>query len=135
MEQPFVVPLSRQAVDVLRALRTLNGTNPLVFPSPENPRQRLSTNAILFLIYRAGGKGNHSAHGSRASFSSIMNGRQPLLRHVIDICLAHKPYGDIEAAYNRDGLVPLRRPIMQEWADLLLEGFPPAADLLRGPRH
>lgn len=133
--EPFVLPLSRQAAELLLELQKVTGEGSFVFPSVRNDTKPISENDILFLIYRAGGKGIHSGHGARAAFSSIMNKRHTRERHVIDLCLAHSPFEEVEEAYMRDGLVDRRREIMQEYADLLTAGLVPPADLLNGPRH
>ena len=113
----------------------MSGGHTWVFPNHRHAHKPISENDILFLIYRAGGKGRHSGHGARAAFASIMNRRHPKERHVIDLCLAHKAFEDIEAAYMRDDLMERRRELIQEYADILLAGFPPVSDLLLGPRH
>ena len=50
-------------------------------------------------------------------------------RAIIDLMLAHVPEG-VEAAYNRAAYMPRRRELAQAWADLLMEGLPPAVELL-----
>jgi hypothetical protein len=77
--------------------------------------------------------------GWRSTFSTVMNERAQALdrpgdRAIIDLMLAHIPDG-VEATYNRAAYLPRRIQIAQEWADLLLDGFAPAAELLEGPRR
>jgi integrase len=130
MRVEHLVPLSRQAVEVLAAMRRISGRNPFVFPNVRHPLKPLSENALGYLINRAGYHGRHVPHGFRAAYSTIMNERFMADRHVIDIMLAHAPPGDSEWDYNRAVYLPRRRVLAQEWADLLLDGFRPAGELV-----
>ncbi|KKW93854.1 tyrosine-type recombinase/integrase [Sphingobium chungbukense] len=130
-----VVPLPWQAVDLLREVRRLTGRGKLVFPGQRHAHRPLSENAIGYLYNRVGYHGRHVPHGWRASFSTIMNERHRPDRAIIDLMLAHVPSNKVEAAYNRARHMTRRRELGQEWADLLMEGLPPAAALLDGPRR
>ncbi len=135
-----VVPLAPQAVDVLRAIHCLTGRCELVFPGQRHAHIPLSENAIGYLYNRAGWHRRHVPHGWRAAFSTIMNERAKLAgiaddRAVIDLMLAHVPENKVESAYNRAEFMPRRREIACEWADLLLDGLPPAEELLTVARR
>lgn len=130
MKRDHVVPLSRQAVETMDALRTLTGRGELCFPGARHGHKPMSENAIGYLINRAGYHSRHVPHGWRAAFSSIMNDRRPADRHVIDRMLAHIGKDKVEGAYNRAQHLVLREKIAQEWADILLEGFPAPRELL-----
>lgn len=134
MRRQHQVPLSRQAVEVLEALRPLTGHG-LPFPNARHPRKPMSENAMGYLLNRAGFHSRHVPHGWRASFSTIMNERDPADRAVIDLMLAHENDNAIEGAYNRARHLPRRRELAQAWADLLLEPPRPAFGLLAGPRR
>lgn len=131
------VPLSRQAIEVINALRPLAGRGKLLLPSQRHHHKPLSENALGYLLNRIGYKGRHVPHGWRASFSTIMNERFRADREVIDLMLAHQPKGvsASEAAYNRSLHIERRAELAQIWADLLLKDFPPAAMLANGPRR
>jgi integrase len=129
------VPLSRQAVEVLQAAHTLTGRLDLVFPSVVDSRAPMSENALGYLMNRAGYAGRQTAHGWRATFSSVMNERNPADRDVIEAMLAHMPRDSVHAAYNRTLYAARRRDIAQEWANLLLHGARPAVELLDGRRR
>jgi integrase len=134
--RPFTVPLCTQAVDVLSAARMINGRFDLVFPNDIRPELApISNNAVLFNLYRLGYRSRHTAHGFRASLSTILNERDPKMRGVIDFMLGHVPPNTVEAAYNRALYLEERRKLHQEYADLLLEGFPSAVTLLDLPRR
>lgn len=135
-----VVPLSPQAVAVLRAIQPLTGRGELVFPGQRHAHIPLSENAIGYLYNRVGWHGRHVPHGWRAAFSTVMNERAKAAgnfgdREVIDLMLAHVPANKVESAYNRAQFMPRRREIAREWADLLTEGLLPAADLLELARR
>ena len=135
------VPLPRQAVEALRAVRQLTGRGPLPFPSGWDAHEPLSENAVGYLYNRIGYKGRHVPHGWRSSFSTIMNRRAAatlgetrllLDRLVIDLMLAHRPTGisSEEFRYNREAYPERRREIAQDWADMLIKDASPAAALI-----
>jgi integrase len=135
MKQEHLVPLSRQAVAVITAVRSLTGRGPLVFPNARHAHRPMSENAIGYLLNRAGYHSRHVPHGWRATFSTIMNERYQHDRQVIDLMLAHAPKDKTESAYNRAAHMPRRRELAQSWADLLLHHAPEAAALVHGPRR
>lgn len=128
------VPISRQALEVIEALKKLTSMSPYVFPNDRWFHRPMSENALGYLLKRAGFQGRHVPHGWRATFSTIMNERRPADTKAIDMMLAHVPKDNVEAAYNRAEHLELRKEIAQEWADLLLDGLPPAAALLSSRR-
>jgi integrase len=84
-----LVPLSPQAIEVIAAVRPLTGRGPFVFPNDRHAHKPMSENAIGYLLNRAGYYQKHVPHGWRSAFSSIMNERHPVDRHIIDLALAH----------------------------------------------
>ncbi len=139
----FIAPLSRQAVEVVEAMRTLTGHLPYVFPNDRHAHRPMTENAVRALIIRAAEgayRHKHCTHGYRSSFSSIMNewrrreGR-PDDREVINLMLAHVVEDKVEGAYNRAAYMERRVELAQIWADMLLADAPPAATLLEGKRN
>jgi len=137
-----LVPLPRQAVDVLNAIRPLTGRLQYIFPNARHTHRPMSENGVRALMIRvAGGKYHlrHCPHGWRTSFSTIMNewrrreGR-PDDREVIDLMLAHVALDKVEGAYNRAAHMERRRELAQIWADMLLGDMPDADELLEGKR-
>ena len=119
MRQPHNVPLSRQALDVLREVWPLSDHGELVFPSIRSNRRPLSENAFNSALRRMGySKEEVTAHGFRASASSILNDRgyDP---DVIEATLAHQDQDSVRRAYNHATYWNQRVVLMQEWADLL----------------
>nr|WP_321985213.1 integrase arm-type DNA-binding domain-containing protein [uncultured Lichenicoccus sp.] len=133
MKREHVVPLSRQAVEIIETVRALTGRAPLLFPNTRAVTKPQSENAIGYLLNRAGYKNQHVPHGWRAAFSTLMNEAHPADRAVIDLMLAHENKNAVEAAYNRATHLERRRVLAQAWADMVLAGAMPAADLLHGP--
>lgn len=130
-----LVPLSTQAVETLRALWKITGRGPLCFTNSRHSHRQMSENAIGYLLNRAGYHHRHVPHGWRATFSTVMNERNPLDHRMIDLMLAHVPKDKVEGAYNRAAHLQRRRELAQEWADILLDGMPPAAELAALPRR
>lgn len=131
----FWVPLPSQALDCIKALKKLSGLCPYVFPNARHAHKPMSENAIGYLLNRAGYQSQHVPHGWRATFSTIMNESFKEERAIIDLMLAHVPKDKVEAAYNRAEHIERRRDLAQRWADMLLDGFKPAASLAAGPRR
>jgi integrase len=118
MRTEHVVPLSRQALDVLEAVKPLAGSNGLVFPSPYYPSKSLSENTFNSALARMGYKGIATAHGFRALFSTVANesGWNP---DAVERQLAHMERNKIRAAYHRSTYLEDRKKMMQWWADYL----------------
>ena len=130
-----IVPLSRQAVEVLRVQRRLSDRLPVVFPSDRHLHRAISENTLRALLIRAGYYQRHVPHGFRAAFSTYMNDRPPEERQegdraVIDLMLAHVPKDKVEGAYNRAAYMSRRRELAQEWADLISERLSDPSELL-----
>jgi integrase len=114
-----VVPLSRQALDVLAQMWARAGEGArFVFCAPHRGDRPMSENAILYLIARIGYKGRMTGHGWRSVGSTWANerGYNP---DAIERQLAHVPDNKIRAVYNRAEYLPLRREMLQVWADWL----------------
>lgn len=135
MKREHVVPLAPEAVACLTTIHLLTGRGAFVFPNAWNPRRPMSENAMSQMLIRLGYGDRHVPHGWRATFATVMNERHPADRAVIDLMLAHVPKDVVERAYNRAMHVPRRRELAMLWAELLLEGAMPAAELLDGPRR
>lgn len=121
MRRPHEVPLSRQALELLESVWTLSDHGELVFPSIRSHRVPLSENAFNAALRRMGyTKEEMTAHGFRASASTILNARG-FNPDVIEAALGHQEENEVRRAYNRAKYWPERVRLMQEWADLLDE--------------
>ena len=120
MKTPHIIPLSRQAVEVFKALRLLAGDCSLVFPGAIDKNTPMSNNTLLFALYRLGYKGRMTGHGFRGLASTILNENDFDEEHV-DLQLAHMKRNKVSAAYNHAKYLKQRTAMMQWWADNLDE--------------
>jgi integrase len=113
------VPLSRQAIAVLRDIWPVAEMSDLIFPSTRSSRRPLSDNAFNAALRRMGyGQEEMTAHGFRSTASTILNehGFNP---DVIEAALGHQESNSIRRAYNRATYWRERVELMQKWADML----------------
>ena len=121
MRRPHDVPLSKQALAILRDIWPLSEGHELVLPSVRSPLKVLSDNAMNSALRRIGyTKEEVCAHGFRSSASTILNERG-YDRDVIEAALAHQDQDEVRATYNRARYWPQRVKLLQAWADLLDE--------------
>jgi integrase len=120
MKELHIVPLSTQAVGVLRELEKLTGGNRYIFPNQHNPTKFMSENTMLFALYRMGYHSRATGHGFRSTASTILNEHE-FRPDVIERQLAHSERNRVRAAYNYAQYLPERREMMQWWADYLDE--------------
>jgi integrase len=124
MKTEHLVPLSTQALAILEELRVLNGRFKFIFAG-RNPRKHVSTNTLLFALYRMGYHSRMTGHGFRSVASTALNeahgprGEKLFHADLIERQLAHMERNKIRGAYNRAEYLPERRAMMQWWADHL----------------
>lgn len=113
------VPLSKQAIGLLRQLRKLTpASQVLLFPNRRDPRRPMANRSLNAVMERLGYSGEGTPHGMRSAFSTHFNGLNANA-DVIELCLAHAPMGKTRAAYNRHLYKEERRKMLQDWADRL----------------
>lgn len=118
MKELHIVPLSTQAIAILRDLQTHTGTWQFLFPNKHNPRDCMSENTILYALYRMGYHSRATGHGFRSTASTILN-EHGFRADVIERQLAHGERNAVRAAYNHAQYLSERREMMQWWADFL----------------
>jgi integrase len=118
MRTPHIVPLSKQAVQVLTLLRELKGLSDLLFPGERDHEKPMSNNTILKALERMGYKGTMTGHGFRGIASTILH-EQGYRHDIIEQQLAHQERDEVSAAYNFATYLPERRKMMQAYADHL----------------
>jgi integrase len=118
MKNEHRIPLSRQAVQVLRTMQPLSGDRELVFPSPFYPGKSISEGTFNSALARMGYKGVATAHGFRTVFSTVAN-EADWKPDVIEAQLAHKETNEVRGAYNRASYMAERAKLMQWYADYL----------------
>lgn len=118
MRSPHIVPLSEQAVEVLRTLHQLTGGHRLLFPGQRDHDKPMSNNTILMALDRMGYKGRMTGHGFRGVASTLLH-EQGFNHEHIELQLAHSPRNKVSAAYNHALYLGQRKSMMQQWADYL----------------
>ena len=118
MGELHIVPLSAQAIDVLKELHPINGQREYLFPNRNKPMTFISENTLLYAIYRMGYHSRTTVHGFRATASTILNehGFKP---DVIERQLAHSERNKVRASYNHAQYLAERKEMMQWWDDYL----------------
>jgi integrase len=115
-----VVPLSRQAVAILRDLHPLTGHGRYVFPSPRTGERPMSDNGVLAALRRMGFPSDEmTGHGFRAMARTLLAERLNVDEAVIEAQLAHAVKDALGRAYNRTEFLEQRRRMLQAWADYL----------------
>jgi integrase len=119
-DTPHIVPLSQQAVAILRELQPLTGGGQLVFPGARSNKRPMSDNAVLAAMrYMDIGKEEMTGHGFRAVARTILDEVLGFRPDFIEHQLAHAVRDPLGRAYNRTAHLPERRKMMQKWADYL----------------
>jgi len=113
MRRQHLVPLARQAVEVLKNLRKITGNSEHLFPAPTKSGV-ISENTLIFALYRMGYHSRATVHGFRATASTALNEAQ-FNRDWIEMQLAHFD-GSVRGVYNAAEWLPGRRKMMSWWA-------------------
>ena len=118
MNTPHFVPLSAQAVEILRTLQLISGHSKLLFPGERNHDKAMSNNTILGALKRMGYQGRMTGHGFRGVASTLLHEMGFDHAHI-ELQLAHQERNEVSAAYNYATYLAPRRTMMQAWADYL----------------
>jgi integrase len=122
MRRPHSVPLSVQALAILDQLREISGDGSLLFPSVRTTKRPISDNTLNAALRRLGySKDEATAHGFRATASSLLNESGKWHPDAIERQLAHVEGNDVRRAYARGEHWDERVKMMQWWADHLDE--------------
>jgi integrase len=120
MKQPHLVPLSEQAVSILRELSQLTGDGKYVFPGVRSTRRPMSENTInAALRYMGFDNDTMTGHGFRAMARTVLDEELGFPVDHIEHQLAHAVKDANGRAYNRTTHLPARRKMMQAWGDYL----------------
>ncbi len=116
-----LVPLSTQAIGILKDMKNFSGEREFVFPGGHDPKKPMSEAAINAALKRMGydTKTEITGHGFRAMARTILHERLGIEPAVIEHQLAHKVPGPLGAAYDRTKFIDQRKKMMQQWADYL----------------
>lgn len=118
-DEPLIVPLPTQAVEILRDLYGLTGRSEFVFPGARSNKRPMSNVAMKAALDRMGFKGQMTVHGFRAMARTILAERLNYPENYIEQQLAHTVRDTNGRAYNRTQYLEQRREMLQSWADYL----------------
>ncbi len=119
--EKHLVPLSTQAVAILKELKALTGNGRYVFPSARSLTRPMSNEAINAALERMGYKGEMTGHGFRAMARTILDEVLHVRPEYIEHQLGHAVRDALGRAYNRTTHLDERKKMMQGWADYLDE--------------
>jgi len=118
MRTPHIVPLSKQAIQILQVLHGVTGHSKFLFPGERDHAKQISNNTILKALERMGYKGRMTGHGFRGLASTILHEKDFNHQHI-ELQLAHQERNQISASYNHAKYLTQRTKMMQWWADYL----------------
>lgn len=118
MKRPHYVPLSHQAIGILKSLHEITGKYEFLFYSPASKSKHISNGTILMALRRMGYATRMSGHGFRSLASTILN-EKGFTPDAIERQLAHEDDDKIRSAYNRAEYYDERKKMMQDYADIL----------------
>jgi len=119
MAEQHIVPLSNQALALLRELHSITGDSEYLFPSLRSSKRPISDNTVNAALRRLGYSADEmTGHGFRAMASTCLN-EQGWHPDLIELQLAHAERDKVRAAYNRAERLAERRKMMQAWSDYL----------------
>lgn len=122
MREEHIVPLSSQALSVLRELHTVTGTGTYLFPNRRRADSYITATTINRALERMGFLGKDtigfSGHGFRSTASTMLN-EAGFRSDIIERQLAHQERNQVRASYNRASYLAERRDMMQAWADMV----------------
>lgn len=114
-----IVPLSRQALQLLRDLHTQTGDGSLMFPGLRETSRPISDNTVAAALATIGYSSKvQTAHGFRTMASTRLN-EMGVNSDLIELQLAHVEGNSTRAAYNRSSRMAERKKMMQQWSDAL----------------
>jgi integrase len=119
MKVVHIVPLSSQAVQILKEIKTHTGLGRYVFPGIRSASRPMSENTVNAALRRLGyDKTEVCGHGFRSTASTILH-EEGWLHDAIERQLSHKDKDKISGAYNYAAYLPMRAEMMQWWANYL----------------
>ena len=118
MRIEHIVPLSKQALAVLEALKPISGKSEMLFPGQDGTKPISDVTLTKCLIILGYGNGVATSHGMRATASTILNERS-FNRDWIECQLAHKPKDKSRTSYNHAEYLSDRRKMLEWYGDFL----------------
>lgn len=122
MRTPHIVPLSRQAVAILKRIKEISGEGELVFPGDHNPYKPMCENTVNKALRLMGydTKNNICGHGFRAMACSALVESERWSRDAVERQMSHQERNSFRAAYiHKAEHLDARKAMMQWWSDYL----------------
>ncbi len=120
--KPHIVPLSTQALDILRNLQPVTHMSPYIFRGERNHDRPMSDATINAALRVMGfGREEVTAHGFRATARTMLAERLGIAEHVIEAQLAHSVKDSLGRAYNRTEFIKERVEMAQVWSDYIYQ--------------
>ncbi len=124
MNEPFIIPLSSQAIKILEKLKPITGRSQYVFQSKIYPSKPMNSQTANATIKRIGYKGKLTSHGLRSIASTYLSEKFIDINiEVLEACLSHKGKNQVRNAYNRSTYLEQRKPLMDEWGNFIEDCF------------
>jgi integrase len=118
MSREHLVPLSRQALNILKRLKEISPASPYLFPA-DTRHGVISENTMLYALYRMGYHSRQTTHGLRRCASTILNETGMFEPDWVETQLAHAEQNNVRGAYNAALYLKHRRTMLQWWADFV----------------
>lgn len=118
MRRPHLVPIPRQAKELLLELKEITGRGKYVFPGRNDAGKPMSEASINRVIKRIGYAGQATGHGFRHTMSTVLH-EQGFNSAWIEAQLAHSDRNTIRGTYNHAQYIDGRREMLQWYADYL----------------
>lgn len=120
-KRAHIVPLTSQALDILKIMRPVSAHREYIFPSRNDPKRAMNSQTANAALKRIGYGQKLVAHGLRSIASTALNeaGFNP---DVIEAALSHVDKDEVRRAYNRALYLEQRREILSWWG-LLIAGY------------
>jgi integrase len=115
MGREHIVPLARQTVDLLKAVRVYSSGHHVF--AGDKPASPISQNTMIYGCYRMGYRGRQTVHGFRGIASTWANEAECYRPDWIEMALAHADRDEVRGAYNSALYLTPRRRMLQQWAD------------------
>lgn len=117
-KKEHLVPLSEQALALLKTVKVISRDREHVFPADRDPKNHTNSQTANMALKRMGYKGVMVAHGMRSLASTILNENR-FDADVIESALAHSDKNEVRAAYNRADYLESRKELMQWWSNYI----------------
>ena len=122
MKQAFTIPLSKQAIAILKKLQPITGRSPYIFQSTKKPSQPIGKQIANNNIKQMGYKGVLTSHGLRSIANTYLSEKFTDINiEIIEACLSHKSQNQVRNAYNRSTYLEQRKPLMNDWGNFVEE--------------